>query len=717
MGRYLIRQITACLAIGLVVTLLTVCATAVWIARSHDEQAAESTRTMVVGGLSSTRNRLASITNDYVWWDEAYQAYVRKDREWLDANIGSGITGTQIADALIILSPHGEIDYDWQLEDIHYPPDDIVPPTAVERLLALIRDLPVDRRAAQTLFLMTKGGVAMVGVARITPFEHLDSVKKEQMPILLMIQYLNKERLDELGGRFLLRDLHWQDHPSTPDRTLPLVAQDGISAGYLTWTPPTPGIAQLRGAAPLLGLALVIFCAAMLGIGLRARAMALALSRSEAQAQAVARFDPLTHLLNRFGFNELLDIAEIQEGLAVIYMDVNSFKAVNDTVGHHGGDALIREIAERFTDVLPDGAHLGRIGGDEFAVLLHRNDAKEAPTVALALMQALDAPFMVRGFEFHVSCSAGYAIAERKDVSAEELVRHADMAMYEAKRTGQREPCGYKPSMESHAAEKKQFEETLRRGLAAGELSVVYQPIARTRDLEIVSLEALIRWDSPVLGKVSPAELIAVAEETGFIHTIGSFVLERVCEDIARWPELRVSVNVSPVQLRDPDFTRNFTAMLKKHKVRPAQIDVELTEGVLIGDPAGAARKLAQLRKMGVSISLDDFGTGFSSIGYLRNFAFDHLKIDRSFVAEMDNSPQGRMMIHSVISLSAAMNLPVIAEGVETIEQIQVLHGVGCDYIQGYVLHAPAPPAVIQNFLRTHRAGAQLTEPATGSLG
>jgi diguanylate cyclase (GGDEF)-like protein len=448
----------------------------------------------------------------------------------------------------------------------------------------------------------------------------------------------------------------------------------------------------------------------MFGISYRTRMLGVALAESEEGAQKAARTDGLTGLLNRRGFLELITSNEASQAarrgdLAVIFLDINGFKRVNDAVGHAGGDDLIRLIAARFEASRPAGATLARLGSDEFAMVVNQSTASRVSEAALRLTSSLSDPLTAGGMEFHVSCAVGFALASSESDDPQVLVRQADTAMFQAKRIARQEPLQFRPSMDTGTQDKKNLESRLRHALRSGELDVHYQPIARSSDGAVAGLEALIRWPGGT-GSASPVKMISVAEESGLIREIGDFVLERVCEDLVRWPDLRVSVNLSPVQLRDPAFISNFKAVLARHRVSPSRLEVELTEGILISDPAMASKKLAQLRRLGVSIALDDFGTGYSSIGYLRSYSFDRLKIDRSLTNELLRDPQGESLVLSVLAVAAAMNLPVVAEGVENVQQLERLAGAGCEFVQGYFIQRPAGAAAIEAFLQSHAVAA-----------
>jgi predicted signal transduction protein with EAL and GGDEF domain len=364
----------------------------------------------------------------------------------------------------------------------------------------------------------------------------------------------------------------------------------------------------------------------------------------------------------------------------------------------------VKALAERLAEIVPDEAALARVGGDEFAVLLHGSGvAGRVAAVAADLVRAIDRPFSVRGYEFHVTVAVGYSVAHF-GLGAEEVLRRADLAMYHAKGSGEREPAAYHPNMEVGALERKQIERALRPALENSELEVFYQPIVKAADHSVVGLEALVRWPSKSLGTVDPSLFVSVAEETGLIHELGQYVFQRVCQDAARWPDLTVAVNVSPVQLRDPDFTTTIASIIDQHGLTPERFELELTEGILVKNPTLGKRKLDRLKEMGFKLSLDDFGTGFSSIGYLRQFPFDKLKIDRGFVREIGLNPTANALIQSLVSLGEAMDLSVVAEGIETKTQLDLLRALRCDYIQGYYFSKPIPADDIVDLLK--EAGA-----------
>jgi diguanylate cyclase (GGDEF)-like protein len=702
MARAITGRITLNLVAGIVITVATVLITVSWMAHKHDEQAALGTETMVAGGVQAMSKRLAQLANDYGWWEEAYDAYLRGDVEWVDANIGTGITETYIADLLVIVSPDGVVDHGWIVEEADTV-EEIVTPEALDRLRAIADGLPVGNKAGMSGFIVdTPSDPMMLSVQHVTPVSRAGEVTSPELPVIIFGQYLDEQRLHDLGTGFLIDDLRFERTDQPPAGAQVVADIQGNTLGYFAWTPPQPGNALLRSVLLPIGVALTLFCVVALVTAMRARGMAIALTDSEQEAVTAARTDSMTGLMNRTGFNELIESEEFDEPcrageLAIIYLDVNGFKVVNDSIGHHGGDELVRALAGRIRSAMPFGAALARIGGDEFAVALRGADvAARVAAAASAVAHSIDQPFTISGFEFHVTASVGYAVSGEAGVGPSEVIRRADVAMYQAKNGAEREPVAYHATMESGALERKKIEAGLRRALENGEFKVFYQPLVRAADLTVVGLEALMRWTSDEFGPVSPALFIPVAEETGLIHDIGRFVVNQACNDLHRWPGLSMAINISPVQLRDPGFAEEIREIVTGHGHDPARFELELTEGILVNNPTIAQRKLAMLKESGFNLSLDDFGTGFSSIGYLRQFPFDVLKVDRSFVRDVGVNANANALLQSLISLGDALELSVVAEGIENEDQLRLLRLARCEFVQGFMFSRPVPASDIE---------------------
>ncbi|HVG49113.1 MAG TPA: EAL domain-containing protein, partial [Rubellimicrobium sp.] len=451
-----------------------------------------------------------------------------------------------------------------------------------------------------------------------------------------------------------------------------------------------------RMTPPLLLMMLAAAGLAALGIAL-ARRTAHGLVLAERESATAARTDGLTGLPNRAAFREALAAPARAGQRAILFLDVNGFKRINDSIGHAAGDQVIAELARRLAPLARRGRLLARIGGDEFVVLLRGAEAAtQAVEVAREVEEAMAEPFDVLGHELRLGAAVGHAVQATDDMAGDDLLRQADLAMYEAKRHGDRGPVGFDDLIEKAVHDARAVERALRAALdREGEFSIVYQPIAAPEGA-LAHVEALARWTSPELGTVPPDRFVAVAEQSGLILRLGRVLIRLVCDDLAAHPDLRVSVNISPLQLMAPSFVQDLLADLAERDIDPDRIEVELTESVVVDDPALAAERLGELHAAGFTTALDDFGTGYSSIGYLRQMGFDTLKIDRSFVSGFCESPDRLALVNAMILLAHALGLRVTCEGVETEQELTMLSELGCDLAQGYHLDRPMPIDVVR---------------------
>lgn len=421
-----------------------------------------------------------------------------------------------------------------------------------------------------------------------------------------------------------------------------------------------------------------------------------------------AQHDALTGLPNRFLFedrlHQALELAK-RHGwhVAVLFIDLDRFKQINDTLGHAIGDALLQQVSRRFEGCLRRTDSLGRMGGDEFQLILSElKDPSDATLVAQKLLDALKAPFKVDAFELFVTASIGISIFPRDGRDSVTLLRNADNAMYRAKNQGKNVFQFFTPDLGAAALEQLELENALRRAMGNGELQLFYQPqFAVGGGLE--ALEALLVWNHPKLGVIPPSQFIPVAEESGLIVEIGAWVLQEACSQTVTWREagyepVKVAVNVSPVQFARADFVETVAQVLSNSGLDPSFLELELTESVVMRDFEESSRQMARLRALGASISIDDFGTGYSSLSYLRRLPIDTIKIDRSFVKELEVDSNTMPLVQAIVSLAHDLQLAVVAEGVESESQMEALRRVGCDKVQGYLLSEPLPAArVVQD--------------------
>ncbi|GJE26103.1 putative bifunctional diguanylate cyclase/phosphodiesterase [Methylobacterium organophilum] len=420
--------------------------------------------------------------------------------------------------------------------------------------------------------------------------------------------------------------------------------------------------------------------------------------RAEARIIHMAHHDALTGLPNRVLFATRLAEAlanQAQGGVdaALLCLDLDKFKFVNDTLGHPAGDALLREAAERIAGCVRARDLVARLGGDEFAVLLAGPDAAAmAHAVAIRIIEILSLPFHLGGQESHVGASIGIACLPAHGSDPDTLLRNADLALYRAKSAGGNSARCFDAAMDGWAQARRKRENDLREALNRGELTLAYQPIVETRTRRIVAFEALVRWHHPVDGPIPPSEFIPLAEETGLIGSVGAFVLRAACLEAARWEiPLRIAVNLSPVQFRDRNLVPLVRQALRDAGLPPARLELEVTESVLLTANEANKATLHALRALGVRIAMDDFGTGYSSLSYLRSFPFDKIKIDRSFVSQIGENAHSRAIVRAMIGLGASLSIPTVAEGVETVAQFEQLRDKGCDEVQGYLFGRPMP--------------------------
>ena len=695
---FLTTRITSLLVGAILITIVTVLGALFWMANEHNKKAAADSQTMIAGGVAALREQLETVNKDYSWWQDAYDNIRAENLEWIYSNMATGVTEADTADIMVIVQSDFSIRFAWQNGMGEEPDPTILDRAVVDTMVGLLADVPTNTVEARGGLFDLGDKIVMLVAVRVAP-DDLENLNAADLPVNIMGYFLTPERVAAIGEVFLINDLTLSKTHHEGKQFLPLKGLDGQHLAHIHWTPQQPGNALLARTATPIGSALAVFAVLGFAAAGRARNAAKKLADSEEEASHAARIDSLTGLSNRLSFTERLTSRAVQRAaangeLAVIFADVNGFKVVNDTIGHAGGDKLIQQLADRLRAALPKYAFLARVGGDEFNVLVtHRNPAEAADATARQITKALDEVFVVNGASFHVTAAAGYASSEGDDIAAEEVVRRADVAMYRAKEESALEPIAYDPVFESGAAKKKQIEEALRAGMKNGELTVFYQPIVEAGGHDMSGVEALLRWNSAELGPVSPVTFIPIAEEAGLIVDIGKFVLQQACADMASWPGLKVNVNVSPAQLRDPMFVENVIGIVELADINPRRIEIELTEGIVVSHPELARHKLEQLKAAGFTVALDDFGTGFSSIGYLRQLPFDKLKIDRCFVSDVGTSDKANSLLQSLITLGDALDLMVVAEGVETKEQAELIHLLGCELLQGFFFAKPMPIA------------------------
>jgi diguanylate cyclase (GGDEF)-like protein len=434
--------------------------------------------------------------------------------------------------------------------------------------------------------------------------------------------------------------------------------------------------------------------------------------QAEEQIAHMARHDALTDLPNRVLLRERLEheLKRVKRGecLAVLCLDLDHFKGVNDTLGHPIGDELLKVVAERLRRCTREPDTIARLGGDEFAIIM---TAMQQPSDASALCRrirdSITKPFNLDGHQIIADISIGISISPYDATEADQLLKNADMALYGAKADGRGTFRFFEPEMDSRMKARRDLEMNLRNALANNEFELYYQPLVNLQNNEITAFEALLRWHHPTRGIISPADFIPIAEETGLIVPVGEWVLRRACEETANWPnEMKVAVNLSPSQLKSRNLVAVVMSALAHSGMAASRLQLEITETVLMQNTFSTLATLHELRKLGVQIAMDDFGTGYSSLSYLRSFPFDKIKIDRSFIQDMANGAEPFAIVRAVTGLANNLSIISTAEGVETRQQLEALQTIGCTEMQGYYFSRARPAAeIVEMFLSGNDAG------------
>ncbi|MGC0877014.1 EAL domain-containing protein [Pantoea agglomerans] len=617
---------------------------------------------------------------------------------WLDENIGLWLYEMFGHQLILVLDQQNQIVRVWREgQPVSAPEDD---PLIGEVLQSPLVNDPVRHDNADYARVTNRAAALAVG-----------NIQRDDNALprfrLVSLKFLDDGYLAGLAERNQLQGLHFSDgtpQPGTGARYL-LIAQAGEAVGYLNWIPSRPGAQMLRTIGPSTGLAVLaisLLCLYMVrrlwNSSVNLSQSMLRLGASEAQAQHLAFHDVLTGLPNRALVEDRLTQAlalatRHDQRVALLLIDLDRFKTINDTHGHHAGDELIIAVAQRLSNIVRASDTVGRIGGDEFIVVMPDVDnIGQVQSLAQRIIDELSEPFTLFGSDVWSGASIGLALAPKDGVDRLELMRKADIALYEAKSGGRGTYRQFERAMDESVRTRQTIAADLRTALHTHQgLEVWYQPLMDIGGQQMVGIEALLRWHHPTRGLIAPAEFIAIAEETGLIIPLGEWVLAEACVTQQRFPELLVAVNVSPVQFRSTGFVERVMAIVSQSGGDPKRLELEITEGVLIEDEREARAIIVALREAGFRIALDDFGTGYSSLNYLSNFPVDKIKIDRSFTQSLGVAENSVAIVESVVKLGHAMGLMVTAEGVETPGQMSALADAGCNQLQGYLFSQAVP--------------------------
>lgn len=676
-----------------------------WAAIASDAIAVARQRDVVALTVSKLKSSIAHDQESATVWDDAVTNSLARNRDWMATNLGVWMNTYFGHDAAIVLTADFNPVYQFLLE-----PDD----TTVSDGLR-IAYLPLATRLKERLVAGDQDGtsskVLSIGEADIVYVGSRPAILSikpivsdtgdiEQQPgqqnLHVAVRFLDGDLAATVGQEYQFDNLRFALHQPTDPRFsyLALRSKSGQVIGYFEWQPFRPGQKVLEATIPAIAFALfAIFGAASVG-GNALWRRSNRLKANQEQLQYQAAHDALTGLANRTEFNaRVATVAQnAREGEvhAVLFIDLDRFKAVNDSLGHPAGDKLISLVGARLTRLLPDSL-VARIGGDEFTVLVALNELLQAEHVAKAIVDDLRAPFEIEGAQVAIGASVGVAL-KHGAFDANEAIRQADIALYHAKAAGRNTYAIFGDHMDELVRKRRALEADLRKAVnGRAEIEIFYQPVFSAGDGMLSSLEALARWNHPELGYISPEEFIPLAEECGLIHEIGGIVLEDACSMLAQFPEIDIALNASLMELCSPAYPLNIIAALEKWQVSANRLEIEITESAATGEDGRSERNIAALRAAGVRFAIDDFGTGYSSFSRVQKIDVDRIKIDRSFIEEIHRS-DNRALVVAMINVARAKGLQITAEGVETTEQRDALKGLGCHHLQGFLLSRPLSP-------------------------
>ncbi len=670
----------------------------------------ERSRETTVGALKTFEDQLAATLDDYAAWDDAAaNVYAPEGMAWTVSNYGEMSLNSPLFDMAIVIDDQKKTVMAYQDGlPMQMPVNDFFSPS-LWRLLDKVRAPDVGEKPQATGFIKTARGIAAVGIALVRQKSGELDMPDGQHRYLVFARHLDEDKISALGTTYVLNGLRLVPADFAAAYSVEIADPARAVLGKLVWVSRSPGdigYAQVRPmviqALGLVGLFFVVLLIIGWMTGRRLKA-------EENSAREEALRDRLSGLSNRDGLGLAVDrfVAEARQtkrNVLLLYLDLDGFKEVNDSYGHGTGDQLIRAVAAGLDVLIPEDAVLARIGGDEFAIAF-LSDAENAAALQLAeqILDFLAEPLEVGRRIVVVGASIGIAMSALGSIAREELVRRADLAMYKAKEAGRARMTLYDPAMDTDRAQRNALELDLRMAIESGDLTLAYQPLVDAATHEMNGVEALVRWNRPGHGPVSPEVFIPIAETSGLIESLGLFVLRKACETAKQWPELKISVNVSPGQFRNPAFTDYVRYVLKQTDIEASRVTLEITEGYMIQNPQRTRQSIERLKSLGVKVALDDFGSGFSSIGYLRQFGFDRIKIDRSLVTDITGDSRQREMLQATVALARALDIPVTAEGIETEEQAVALRLFGCDSLQGYFFGKPMTADHINDRLQEHR--------------
>lgn len=716
------------------VLLVAVVAFAGW---SANRTASDIEQTLLQSAFNESISNVLDGMKSVAWWDDSVVKIQpgSVDLEFTNANFGVFLTENYGHDEVFILDGSDQPIYAYSAGASAEPSAYEARKADLSAVVSEARGVGAPRFAAkpdefgkeQTNYRLLAGAaqtarwaghiISVAGrpavVSAITIVPNVDMTLLKGTPAMLVgVVHIDADFVAKIARSLLLPDLALSPAlaPGQGVLSQPFVGDDGVKLGYLTWTGRRPGRVLLTFILPLVALCVLATGFLANSMFRRLKQTSDEMTQREARARYAAKHDALSSLPNRQHM-----IEEVEAQLAVLgsaddgqcaiaaYVDIDRFKDINDTLGHDTGDKLIKAVSKRLSARLRADDLLARFGGDEFAIFCVSREPDAETRLAARIAAAFEDPFVIGGQHIVATASVGLAKAPDHGRSADDLLRHADIALYQAKSLGRDRAVSFSAEMGRAVETRRSIEVDLRTAVERGELRLVYQPVVSCRTGAIVGAEALMRWRHPLRGDVSPGVFIPIAEITGLMPELGRWMLERVIQDAKLWPDLEISLNLSPVQFPQSDLVGLLNRLTSEYELPPSRFVLEITEGVLLEASEQSKATLCALQAMGFKMALDDFGTGYSSLSYLCNFKFDKIKIDRSFVSNVDNAQVARTIVQSVVSLGRGLGVRVVAEGVETKAEALLMSHFGCTELQGYFFSKPIDTADFTVLLKTYK--------------
>ncbi|KQW26391.1 diguanylate cyclase [Rhizobium sp. Root274] len=687
-----------------VVTVILLLGALFLAATKADEAAAKRQERLLKLVVSNLAISVAHDQESATVWDDAVEYTKRRDMEWMASNLGEWMHTYFEHDAALVLASDEQIIYSF----VAHPEASADAPAIVAAAAPLIRRLKPRLEAGETSDSSTILSIGQSDLLNIAGRAAVVSVKPiisdtgdiAQVPgsenLHISIRYLDGTLLQRLSQDYLFRNLVFVRSATlgTKTATVPLRSKSGAAIGFFEWEPFSPGSSVIQAVLPIIVVIGLSAFSLMACVGHAYWRRSCSLVASQNRLKHLAMHDPLTGLANRATFNHSLEqrleaSAISNHNVAVLFVDLDHFKAVNDTYGHPTGDALIQEVAHRLLKVAP-AALISRLGGDEFTLLLDVGELNDPARIAEEIVANLRQPYHLNGNYISIGASVGVSIST-PGAEAVDLTRRADIALYHAKAAGRNTFAVFGAHMEELLHRRRALTADLATALESHtQLAVHYQPVYAATDNRVVSFEALCRWQHPAMGAISPEVFIPIAEEAGLIEKLGMFVLEDACSLLATLPspDLTMAVNASAIELMAPGYPLRVLTRLAAYGIAPDRLEIEITERVAADAEGRAATAISLLRKAGVRFAIDDFGKGSSSFGHLLNLDVDRIKIDKMFVDGM-NDGGGLPLVQAIVQMAQHKGLRTTAEGIETPEQCETLKQLGCDHLQGFQLGKP----------------------------